>query len=45
MFGPMLAVYHAHGHGVYAGDIPHVCVYLDDILITGVDQAEHTVGT
>ena len=22
-------------------DIPHVCVYLDDILITGVDDAEH----
>ena len=22
-------------------DIPHVCVYLDDILITGVDDVEH----
>ena len=22
-------------------DIPHVCVYLYDILITGVDDAEH----
>ena len=22
-------------------DIPHVCLYLDDILITGVDDAEH----
>ncbi|XP_048247554.1 uncharacterized protein K02A2.6-like [Haliotis rufescens] len=22
-------------------DLPHVCVYLDDILVTGVDDAEH----